>query len=125
QSVRGWRNEALAHGTPHGGEPARLNRHLVADIAALPASVDSSSAAEAASAVLSRLFADGDGVDWNALRADDLLASLASHDLVYSLARRAGAATGLDELADEMLDAGLGSEETYESRRDQRRLFLT
>ena len=106
QSVRGWRNDALAHGTPHGGEPARLNRHLVAEIAALPASVDSSSAGDTAAAVLSRLFVDGASVDWNALSDDDLLASLASHDLLYSLAQRAGDAVGLDELADEMLDAG-------------------
>lgn len=125
QSIRGWRAEALAHGTPNGGEPVGLNSHLVAAIADLPGETETSSAAEAATAVLTRLFADGGSVEWNALSDVDLLASIASHDFVYSLAHNASAAISIDDLADAMLPKGLGSAETYESRRDQRRIFLT
>lgn len=125
QSVRQWVRAALAGATPRGGAPRRLDNALVSAIADLPPDIDTASASGLATAVLELLFTDGEGVDWSGISDDDLLASVASHDLVQAIAHRAERAVGIDALADELLPAGLGVTETYEGRRDQRQVFLT
>ncbi|GAA1941672.1 DEAD/DEAH box helicase [Microbacterium aoyamense] len=124
QSVRQWVRAARASGTPVGA-PRGLDNSLVADIAALPGDIDGAPAGALAGRVLSALFADGADVDWASVSDDDLLASVASHDLVQAIATRAEKAVGIDDLADELLPAGLGVTETFESRSGARRVFLT
>ena len=125
QSVRTWVQSSLASGTPRGGEPRKADNALVSAIAQLSPETDAASAAHLARTVLGLLFTDGTHVDWSSVSDDDLLASVASHDLVQAVAQRADRAIGLDELADELLPAGLGVTETYEGRRAQRHVFLT
>lgn len=125
QSVRQWVREALATGSPLGGAPRGLDNALVAQIAALPDAVDAATAAALAGEVLTALFIDGGTVDWATASDDDLLASIAGHPLVQAIATRAEKSTGIDELADALLPAGLGVTDTFESRAAARRLFLT
>lgn len=125
QSVRQWVREARASGNPQGGAARVLDNSLVADIAALPDSVDGATSAALAAQVLSALFVEGQPVDWSAVSDDDLLASVASHDLFQAIATRAEKAISIDELADKLLPAGLGVTETFESRAEARRVFVT
>lgn len=125
QAVRTWVQSSLSSGTPRGGEPRKADNALVSAIAELSPETDAASAAHLAYTVLGLLFTDGKDVDWASVSDDDLLASVASHDLVQAIAQRADRAVGVDDLADDLLPAGLGVTETYEGRRSQRHVFLT
>ncbi len=125
QAVREWRRAVVSAGTPHGGAPLTVTNALAAAIAALPAHIDEADAPQLAASVLATLFTDGDRVDWTTLSDADLLASVASLDLVQTIATRAAHAVSIDDLSDELLPAGLAADETYESRREVRRRFLT
>ena len=127
QSTRLWIQTARAAGRPTSLAPAPINNALASAVAGATISHDASSA-EIASAVLDELYppdADASPVDWTALSDVDLLASVASHPLIHSITQAAEASIALDDLADTLLPRGLGTEETFESRRVVRRTFLT
>lgn len=127
ESTRQWIQNARAAGRTTSLTPAPINNTLATAVAAAPID-DHASSVEIASAVLNVLYpsdAPTTQVDWAALSDDDLLASVASHPLVHSIAQAAETAIALDNLADTLLPRGLGTEETFESRRVVRRTFLT
>jgi ATP-dependent helicase YprA (DUF1998 family) len=125
QSVRQWVQSALAVGRPHGGRPRTPDNSLVADVVAAASDWEDRVAQDVAWRVLSALYEDGRSVDWSALSDDDLLASVASHEFVQSIARRAERAVSIDALADDLLPPGLGVTQTFEDRARDRRVFLT
>ncbi|MGO2096761.1 MAG: DEAD/DEAH box helicase, partial [Candidatus Microbacterium stercoravium] len=127
QSTRLWIQTALAAGQTTSRTPAPINNALATAVAVAPIDDDATSA-EIASAVLNVLYPSDEPttqVDWAALSDEDLLASVASHPLVHSIAQAAETPVALDDLADTLLPRGLGTEETFESRRSVRRTFLT
>lgn len=125
QSGRQWVQGALASGNRAALSPRGLDNSLVADVVRLDDVIDTADSALLAAAVLSRLFIDGEAVDWGALSSYDLLATVAAHPLTQSIAQRAEKAVHIDELADALLPPGLAVDETFEDRRARRRTFLT
>lgn len=127
QSTRQWIRNARAAGHATALAPAPINNALATAVAATQIDADATSA-EIASAVLDVLYRSDTStahVDWAALPDEDLLASVASHPLVHSIAQAAEKSVALDDLADVLLPRGLGAEETFETRRSVRRTFLT
>ncbi|MFC7788099.1 DEAD/DEAH box helicase [Microbacterium sp. MAHUQ-60] len=131
QSTRLWIQNAHASGRAPSRLPAGINNALVAAVSGVEIDEHADSA-EISSMVLDRLYpltAESDAttvpIDWAAMSDEDLLAGVAAHPLVHAIARAAEKAVSIDELADEILPRGLGTDETFESRRDNRRTFLT
>ncbi|MGM7698485.1 DEAD/DEAH box helicase [Microbacterium sp. A84] len=135
QSTRQWIQNALAAGAPQVGRSTSPNNTLARSVAEADIADDATSA-EIASRVLDELYpavdaedtADGEGtpkIDWAGLPDADLLASVAEHPITHRIVQAATKSISLDDLADELLPGGLGADETFESRRELRRVFLT
>lgn len=129
QSTRLWIQNARAAGRIPTAAPAGINNALASTIADAEIA-ESATSAEIAAIVLDHLYptdpeATDDAVDWVGLTDEDLLASVAAHPLVHAIAQAAEKAVSIDDLADEILPRGLGTDETFESRRGVRRRFLT
>lgn len=131
QSARLWIQNARAAGRVPTIPAAGINNALATAVAEADIAEDASSS-EIATAVLDSLYpastdpeAADSHVEWADLPDEDLLASVAAHPLVHSIAQAADKAISIDDLAEKLLPRGLGTDETFESRRDLRRTFLT
>lgn len=130
QSARLWIQNARAAGQVPAAKPAGINNALVTAVGSAEIPEDATSA-ELAAIVLDQLYPDGDsdsgsaGVDWSTLSNEDLLASVAAHPLIHAIAQAAETAVSMDDLAERILPRGLGTDETFESRREARITFLT
>lgn len=131
QSARLWIQNARTAGQIPAAPATGINNALASTIAEAEIAEDASSA-EIAAIVLDHLYPTTAGldaaastVDWATMGDADLLASVAAHPLIHSIAQAAEKAISIDDLADELLPRGLGTDETFESRREVRRTFLT